>query len=73
MKLDPSRAGEAWAEHKARQADEATSLMRQASSGYRPLSGVSSRAMIRAIGTYLRMPCDCEVCDGSLCAPPYFS
>ena len=28
--LDPSQAGEAWAEHKARQADEVESLMRQA-------------------------------------------
>ena len=28
--LDPSQAGEAWAAHKARQADEAASLMRQA-------------------------------------------
>ena len=29
-RLDPSQAGEAWAEHKARQADEVESLMRQA-------------------------------------------
>ena len=48
-RLDPARAGEAWAEHKARQADEVTSLMRQAlaervaSSEWRGLAGNDPR------------------------------
>ena len=47
--LDPAQAGEAWAEHKARQADEAASLMRQAlterasSSEWRELAGDDPR------------------------------
>ena len=47
--LDPAQAGEAWAEHKARQADEAASLMRQAlterasSSEWRKLAGDDPR------------------------------
>lgn len=49
MKLDRSRAGEAWAAHKAHQADEASSLMRQAfaehvaSSEWRELAGDDPR------------------------------
>ena len=48
-RLDPSQAGEAWAEHKARQADEVASLMRQAlaervsSSEWRELAGDDQR------------------------------
>ena len=47
--LDPAQAGEAWAEHKARQADEVASLMRQAlterasSSEWRELAGDDPR------------------------------
>lgn len=49
VRLDPSQAGEAWAEHKARQADEVASLMRQAlaervsSSEWRELAGDDPR------------------------------
>ncbi|WP_317416183.1 helix-turn-helix domain-containing protein [Thermophilibacter provencensis] len=55
-RLDPSRAGEAWAEHKARQADEATSLMRQAlvervsSPEWRELAGDDLRYRDMALG-----------------------
>ena len=48
-RLDPAQAGEAWAAHKARQADEAASLMRQAfaeqvsSPKWRELSGDDPR------------------------------
>lgn len=55
-RLDPSRAGKAWAEHKARQADEATSLMRQAlvervsSPEWRELAGDDPRYRDMALG-----------------------
>lgn len=48
-RLDPARAGETWAEHKSRQADEAASLMRRAlaecvaSSEWRGLAGNDPR------------------------------
>lgn len=48
-RLDPAQAGEAWAEHKARQAGEATELMRRAlveevtSPGWRELAGEDPR------------------------------
>lgn len=48
-RLDPAQAGEAWSAHKAHQADEAASLMRQAfaervsSSEWRELAGADPR------------------------------